>query len=205
MDPTWAFTLRRRRRTVTGENGLSSAASPLAAAADGRHGPVIESRPSVLTQQDRRREVLRLILSVAVAALAAAPAFAADLTVVFPDAAAEGRIMVAVFDSAEAYQAGRPVKAAQLDAAAGETRITFDDLPDGDYAVRAFHDLNADGRMNTNPFGMPTEPSPSPTMRSAIWPGLLGPRPLPGGRVGRTDDYAEIDPAADLPFSTSRA
>lgn len=99
-----------------------------------------------------------LILSAAVAALAAAPAFAADLTVVFPDAAAEGRIMVAVFDSAEAYQAGRPVKAAQLDAAAGETRVTFDDLPDGDYAVRAFHDLNADGRMNTNPFGMPTEP-----------------------------------------------
>ncbi|KAK0343255.1 hypothetical protein LTR94_019098, partial [Friedmanniomyces endolithicus] len=99
-----------------------------------------------------------LILSAAVAALAAAPAFAADLTIVFPDAAAEGRIMVAVFDSAEAYQAGRPVKAAQLDAAAGETRVTFDDLPDGDYAVRAFHDLNADGRMNTNPFGMPTEP-----------------------------------------------
>jgi uncharacterized protein (DUF2141 family) len=99
-----------------------------------------------------------LILSAAVAALAAAPAFAADLTIVFPDAAAEGRIMVAVFDSAEAYQAGRPVKAAQLDAAAGETRVTFDDLPDGDYAVRAFHDLNADGRMNTNPFDMPTEP-----------------------------------------------
>lgn len=99
-----------------------------------------------------------LILSAAVAALAVAPAVAADLTVVFPSAVAEGRIMVAVFDSAEAYDAGRPVKAAMLDAAAGETRVTFDDLPDGDYAVRAFHDLNADGRMNTNPFGMPTEP-----------------------------------------------
>ena len=33
-----------------------------------------------------------------------------------------------------------------------------DGLPDGDYAVRAFHDLNGDGKMNTNPFGMPVEP-----------------------------------------------
>ena len=24
--------------------------------------------------------------------------------------------------------------------------------------MRAFHDVNGDGRMNTNPFGMPTEP-----------------------------------------------
>ena len=37
-------------------------------------------------------------------------------------------------------------------------RFQFDGLPDGDYAVRAFHDLNGDGKMNTNPFGMPTEP-----------------------------------------------
>ena len=93
------------------------------------------------------------------AALAAAPAFAADLTVSFPDAAHQGQIMVAVFDSAAAYgDQGGPAKVALLDAAAGETHVTFDGLPDGDYAVRAFHDLNGDGKMNTNPFGMPVEP-----------------------------------------------
>jgi len=34
----------------------------------------------------------------------------------------------------------------------------FEDLPAGDYAMKAFHDVDGDGRMATNPFGMPTEP-----------------------------------------------
>ena len=99
------------------------------------------------------------VAALMVAAVVAAPAFAADLTVAFPTAAPQGKIMVAVFDTAETYGGhGQPAKVAMLDAAGGETRVTFDGLPDGDYAVRAFHDLNGDGKMNTNPFGMPTEP-----------------------------------------------
>ena len=35
---------------------------------------------------------------------------------------------------------------------------TFENLPAGDYAVKAFHDVDGDGEMDTNPFGMPTEP-----------------------------------------------
>ncbi|WP_284878107.1 DUF2141 domain-containing protein [Brevundimonas sp. MEB006b] len=93
------------------------------------------------------------------AALTAAPAFAADLTVAFPSAAPQGQIMVAVFNSEANYGGeGQPAQVAMLDAADGQTSITFDGLPDGDYAVRAFHDLNGDGKMNTNPFGMPVEP-----------------------------------------------
>ena len=93
------------------------------------------------------------------AALTAAPAFAADLTVAFPSAAPQGQIMVAVFNSQANYgDEGQPAKVAMLDAAAGQTSVTFDGLPDGDYAVRAFHDLNGDGKMNTKPFGMPVEP-----------------------------------------------
>ncbi|MEE2850635.1 MAG: DUF2141 domain-containing protein [Pseudomonadota bacterium] len=93
------------------------------------------------------------------AALTAAPAFAADLTVAFPSAAPQGQIMVAVFNSEANYGGeGQPAQVAMLDAAAGQTSVTFDGLPDGDYAVRAFHDLNGDGKMNTNPFGMPVEP-----------------------------------------------
>ncbi|TFW11894.1 DUF2141 domain-containing protein [Brevundimonas intermedia] len=92
------------------------------------------------------------------AVLAAAPAFAADLTVSFPSVAPQGQIMVAVFNSEANYDGeGPPAQVAMLDAAGGQTSVTFDGLPDGDYAVRAFHDLNGDGKMNTNPFGMPTE------------------------------------------------
>ena len=31
-------------------------------------------------------------------------------------------------------------------------------LAPGRYAIKAFHDVDGDGRMGTNPFGMPTEP-----------------------------------------------
>ena len=34
----------------------------------------------------------------------------------------------------------------------------FRDLPAGDYAVKAFHDIDGDGEMDVNPFGMPVEP-----------------------------------------------
>ena len=99
------------------------------------------------------------VLALAAALTVAAPAFAADLTVAFPSVAPQGQIMVAVFNSEANYGGeGQPAQVAMLDVSAGQTSITFDGLPDGDYAVRAFHDLNGDGEMNTNPFGMPTEP-----------------------------------------------
>ena len=67
------------------------------------------------------------------AALTAAPAFAADLTVAFPSAAPQGQIMVAVFNSEANYGGeGQPAQVAMLDAAAGQTSVTFDGLPDGD-------------------------------------------------------------------------
>ena len=35
---------------------------------------------------------------------------------------------------------------------------TFTGLVPGRYAIKAFHDVNGDGKMGSNPFGMPTEP-----------------------------------------------
>lgn len=104
-------------------------------------------------------KTLAPIAALAAAAVVSAPAFAADLTVAFPAAAPQGRIMVALFDSEANYGGeGQPARHAVVDAAAGETRVVFEGLSDGDYAIRAFHDLNGDGEMNTNPFGMPIEP-----------------------------------------------
>jgi uncharacterized protein (DUF2141 family) len=36
--------------------------------------------------------------------------------------------------------------------------VTFTAVKPGRYAVRAFLDLNGDGKLNRNPLGMPTEP-----------------------------------------------
>jgi uncharacterized protein (DUF2141 family) len=99
-------------------------------------------------------------LSLAAALLAAAPAFAGDTTVTltFDTAATTGAVMVALFGSEAAYDGqGAPVAQAMLDVAAGQHSATFT-VPAGDYAVKSFHDVNGDGQMNANPFGMPTEP-----------------------------------------------
>ena len=92
---------------------------------------------------------------------AAAPALAADpssLTLTFETGASTGAVMVALYDSQAAWSDGAPVRSARIDVAAGQRTATFDDLPDGDYGMKAYHDVNGDGTMNTNPFGMPIEP-----------------------------------------------
>lgn len=99
---------------------------------------------------------LMLTAAPALAQSAATPS--AHLALTFDVGAETGTVMVALFDSAEAYDAGRPVRVAQLDVAGGQRVADFDGLAPGDYAARAFHDVDGDGQMNTNPFGMPTEP-----------------------------------------------
>ena len=104
--------------------------------------------------------MIRTALLAAAALLVAAPAFASDpasLSLTFETGSATGTVMVALYDAAT-YNGGQPVRVAQVNVAAGQHSVSFEGLPAGEYGVRAFHDLNGDGRMNTNPFGMPTEP-----------------------------------------------
>ena len=41
---------------------------------------------------------------------------------------------------------------------AADTATTTFELPAGAYGIKLFHDVDGDGKMGTNPFGMPTEP-----------------------------------------------
>ncbi|CAN5406247.1 DUF2141 domain-containing protein [soil metagenome] len=91
-------------------------------------------------------------------AFAEAPATPTTITLNFDTAAPTGQVMVALYDSEAAYSGGAPVAHAMVDVAAGQHSATFADLPAGDYAAKTFHDVDGDGKMNTNPFGMPTEP-----------------------------------------------
>jgi len=101
------------------------------------------------------------ILAVAALLAFAAPVFAqsADnrLTLTFETGAETGAIMVALYDSEAAYEGGQPARVAQVNVATGQHEAVFD-LPAGAYGVKAFHDVNGNGKMDTNPFGMPTEP-----------------------------------------------
>ena len=70
---------------------------------------------------------------------------------------AQGSIMLGLFDEAT-YNGDGAVNGANLKVESDSVSVTFEGLAPGEYAVRLYHDLNDDGEMHTNPFGMPTEP-----------------------------------------------
>ena len=105
-----------------------------------------------------------LLAGLALAALAAAPAARAqetlgDLTLSFPGLATKsGNVMIAVYDSAQGWTAGKAVRVAVASASDAEPSAKISALPTGTYAVRVFQDIDGDGKMSRNPFGLPTEP-----------------------------------------------
>lgn len=91
-------------------------------------------------------------------AAAAAPA-AAVLVVTFSGLTSDaGAVMIALYDSEAAYTGGAPLRAVQVKAAVPQVTASFAGLAPGRYALKCFHDLDGDGKLGTNPFGMPTEP-----------------------------------------------
>lgn len=105
-----------------------------------------------------------LLAGFAFAALALAPAARAqealgDLTLSFPGLTAKsGKVMIAVYDSAQGWAAGKAVRVAMASGSDPEPSVKIPALPPGTYAVRAFQDVDGDGKMGKNPFGLPTEP-----------------------------------------------
>ena len=103
---------------------------------------------------------LAMLGAAALALLAPAFAFAADLTVRIEGVrSADGDIRVALHrraDGVDFPDSAGIMKAAMRPAGkAGD--LVFAGLAPGDYAVAAFHDEDRDGDLNTNLLGMPTE------------------------------------------------
>lgn len=104
------------------------------------------------------------MLSTAVVISALFSAFAAHaqegtrLTVDVETGTPTGTVMIALYDNEQAYENGAPMRVAQLDVAKGQHQVVIEGLSDGAYGIKAFHDVNGNGRMDTNPFGMPVEP-----------------------------------------------
>jgi len=95
---------------------------------------------------------------VAAACMITPVANAADLTVNVENIAqTKGTIMLGLFDQAT-YNGDGAVNGASLKVEGTSVTAEFEGLEPGEYAVRLYHDVNDDGEMNTNPFGMPTEP-----------------------------------------------
>jgi uncharacterized protein (DUF2141 family) len=123
-----------------------------------------------LASHRRLRPGICLAGALAIASWIGSPGVAADgpaaaaLTVHFIGLkTSQGAVMAALYNSEAAYEnSGTASEAAtrtvKLEIKDGAAVTTLADLPPGQYAIKAFHDLNGDAKLNTNPFGIPTEP-----------------------------------------------
>ncbi len=69
-----------------------------------------------------------------------------------------GAIMIALFDSEAGWTGNRPVRTAMAPVSGAAVESLFEGLPPGRYGAKVFHDVDGDGRMGSNPFGIPIEP-----------------------------------------------
>lgn len=83
----------------------------------------------------------------------------ASLTLTLETPRPEGRIAIALYRDADSFRHNRnPVRTLMLDRDGPVTHATVTGLAPGRYAIAAFQDLNRDGKLGTNPVGIPNEP-----------------------------------------------
>ncbi len=73
---------------------------------------------------------------------------------------ATGNIMVAVFEGEENFLKDDKAVASKIALVekTGSLKVSFPNLPHGDYSVAVYHDVNGNQKLDTNFFGVPTEP-----------------------------------------------
>jgi len=69
----------------------------------------------------------------------------------------QGHLMIAVYDTKEAYDTGVAKWSAKTKVDNSKHTITFEGLPAGEYAVKIFHDANDNNELDSNMFGIPKE------------------------------------------------
>lgn len=104
-----------------------------------------------------RKKIVSLLLGASLVASVHASAASLGIAVTAIEQE-QGAIMLALYDSADAYDGGASVKAVRIEVTGNDVSIEFDDLPPGRYAIKLYHDVNSNGELDTNIMGMPTEP-----------------------------------------------
>lgn len=70
----------------------------------------------------------------------------------------EGTLMIAVFDSRDAWDGGAPVRGMRASVDGETLSALVEALPPGRYGVKMYHDVNGNGELDTNIMGIPSEP-----------------------------------------------
>lgn len=94
--------------------------------------------------------------------VAAAPAWSqagGTVRVMIQTKDAGGTVAAALYDGPARFaKSDGAFRTAEGKVEGGRAVVTFEGLPPGNYAVGAFHDVDGNGRLNTLPVGLPTEP-----------------------------------------------
>jgi uncharacterized protein (DUF2141 family) len=69
-----------------------------------------------------------------------------------------GAVMVGLYDSPAAYDSGKAARKVMIVVSGDTASQVLEDLPPGTYAIKAFHDVDGDGKLAANAFGIPSEP-----------------------------------------------
>ncbi len=69
-----------------------------------------------------------------------------------------GVMGIVVYNSEAGRNSGQAVAMAQPEVDSDQVVVKFDGLAEGQYVINLFQDVNGDGKMNSNMFGIPTEP-----------------------------------------------
>src|SRR5260370_19753586 len=103
--------------------------------------------------------IWKLVFATSVYASALTAAQAADLTVIVSGVRnATGLVSAGVFNSESSFAKPSEAFASfRIKATTGSVGLTIHDLPPGRYAVTAYHDENANGSLDFDPTGVPTE------------------------------------------------
>lgn len=104
------------------------------------------------------RSLIVAIFLTATAGVADAQTSQGSLSIELQGLQPQGAVLVQLFNSESGYRSGAAIGAQRVAVSAATARVEFADLAPGAYAFRLFHDLDGDGRMNTNLMGIPTEP-----------------------------------------------
>jgi uncharacterized protein (DUF2141 family) len=112
-----------------------------------------------LPAEHQKQGGLIVIRLYALSLLAVATASAADLTVTIKAARnSNGVVLMSVYDSGEKFMKPPLAKySGKAEPKDGQVQFVFHNVPAGRYAVASFHDENANGKLDTNTFGMPVE------------------------------------------------
>ena len=67
----------------------------------------------------------------------------------------EGEVLVALYDESQFLK--KPLKGLRIPVNGSRVEGSFGDVPEGTYALIAFHDENGNGKLDRNVLGMPIE------------------------------------------------